>query len=240
MEDRLEYLTEIASIIKMKSLKGENSHLHKTFRICMTQYQHVNRKGWVWRESAKRTCACMKLQCPFQQSPSCGAHWWTGLLVWPPYVEVWGPDCHRSSGTWRAVGGHTGGGVGSWEMLGGQLLHQYCTRRTRAEQDPAGEWGAFSKERSTGATFLTPHSLYPSPHLLSALPFSSILLSLAVWYTGWNVIFLCLSYETALSHFSPCIPPTPLTNPFSTGIKLNHGALFFNHHVHIKVTHERM
>lgn len=43
-------------------------------------------------------------------------------------------------------------------------------------------------------------------------------------------------------HSPPCfpIPPTHSTNLFSTGIKSSHTALFFNHLVHIKVTHERM
>lgn len=127
----------------------------------------------------QRACGCMKLHCPFLQSPSCGAHWRAGLLVWPPYVEVWGPGCQRSTSTWRAVGGTWGGG--GWvagvlgDVWGGQLFHQHCTRRTRAEQDPAGEWGAFSKERSTGAPFLTPRSLYPARYLLLALPLSSVL-----------------------------------------------------------------
>lgn len=60
-------------------------------------------------------------------------------------------------GSWGAHGEGAGSGV-----LGGQPPNQHCTRRTRAEQDPAGEWGAFSKERSTGASFLTPHSLCPA------------------------------------------------------------------------------
>lgn len=119
----------------------------------------------------------MKLRCWFQQSPSCGARWRADLLVWPPYVEVWGPGCQRNSSTWRAVGGHMGGGECSRVMRWGQLFYQHCTRRTRAEQDPAGEWGAFSKERSTGAPFLTPRSLHPALYLLLALPLPSLLLA---------------------------------------------------------------
>lgn len=45
-----------------------------------------------------------------------------------------------------AHGGQLGGhveGRGFLVVRGGELLHQYCTRRTRAEQDPAGEWGGF-------------------------------------------------------------------------------------------------
>lgn len=94
-----------------------------------------------------------RLRRPLRQSSSCGAHWRAGPLVWPPYAGVWGPGCQRCSSTWRAVGGHMGWGFWVGNGGGGQPLHQHCTRRTRAEQHPAGEWGAFSKERSTGAPF---------------------------------------------------------------------------------------
>lgn len=122
---------------------------------------------------------------------------------------------------------HGGQSGSTWEAgwvlgrcRGGQLVHQHCTRRTRAEQDPAGEWGAFSKERSTGAPFLTPRSLYPALYLLHTLRLSSILPpflpqidTLAeMWF---SCVFL---YETAFLPFPSRIPPTCPTNLFSPGI----------------------
>lgn len=141
-------------------------------------------------------------------------------------------------GTWGVAGVFLGGGGG------GQLLHQHCTRRTRAEHDPAGEWGAFSKERSTGAPFLTPRSLYPALDLLLALPLSSVLPSspflgrLIHWLKCDFLLSPLMKLRSPPS--PPPSPPTHPTNLFSTGIKSSHGALFFNHLVHIKVTHERM
>lgn len=107
------------------------------------------------RRAGGKPVAFWRLPWPFLQSPSCGA----GLAVWPPYAWVLGPACRRSPTTLRAVGGTGRGwaeGFLGWslgDVGGGQLLQQHCTMRTRAEQDPAGEWGAFSKERSTGAPF---------------------------------------------------------------------------------------
>lgn len=70
-------------------------------------------------------------------------------------------------GTWRG-GGSWWWGVGSCStsiVPGGQEL-------SRTQQESGG---AFSKERSTGAPFLTPRSLYPALYLLLTLPLSSIL-----------------------------------------------------------------
>lgn len=202
----------------------------------MTQYQHANREVCVWRESAKRTCACMKLQCPFQQSPSCGAHWWTGLLVWPPYVEVWGPGCHRSTGTWRAVGGHTGGGWVLGRCWGGSCFTSIVPGEQEQSRTQQESGGPFLKSDQLELLFSHPTHfillrISSSPSLFPPSSFPWQFDTLAeMWFS-------CVSL---MKQHSPCIPPTPLTNPFSTGIKLNHGALFFNHHVHIKVTHERM
>jgi len=65
----------------------------------------------------KTACGGVELHCPLQQSPSCGAHWRAGLLVWPPYAGVCGPGCQPCSSTWRAVGGHMGWGF--WGGNGG-------------------------------------------------------------------------------------------------------------------------
>lgn len=152
--------------------------------------------------SQQRACGSMRLcRSPAvdhigEQAPWSGLHMpGSGVQA----VSVAPAHGGQLGGTWgRFCGGSEGEG-------GGQPLYQHCTRRTRAEQDPAGEWGAFSKERSTGAPFLTPHSLYPTR--ISSPPPSAppSFLSMADWYTGWNVIFLSLSYETA---FGPS-PPLP-------------------------------
>lgn len=114
-------------------------------------------------------------------------------------------------GSWGASG-ERGGFFGGYRGL---LFHQHCTRKTRAEQDPAGEWGAFSKERSTGAPFLTPRSRYPALRLLLAAPLHSILHSvpflgrLIQWLKCDFLVFLlwnCILPLAFPSH--PLIPPT--------------------------------
>lgn len=174
----------------------------------------------------------MKVRCLLQQSPSCGASWRADPLVRPPYAVVWGPGCQRSFSTWRAVRGHMerrwvwgslGGGVRRSTSIvpGGQEL-------SRTQQECGGP---FLKSDQLELLFS-----HPAHFTLLCNPPTPHPASLADWYTGWNVIFLCLSYETPYSLF----PPTHPTNLFSTGIKSSHAALFFSHLAHIKVTHERM
>lgn len=209
----------------------------QSLRIFSCEVQNYERGEW-----ARTACGCVKLRCPLQLSPSCWAHWSAGLLVWPPYAEVRGSGCQRSSSTCRAVGGAPGGG--SWEMLwGGSCSISIVPGGQELSRTQQESGGPFLKSDQLELLFSQPvHFILLCISSTPALspPCSPPRLSLADCYSGWNVIFLCLSYETALSPALSCIPPTHPTNLFSTGIKLNHGALFSNHLVHIKVTHERM
>lgn len=138
-------------------------------------------------------------------------------------------------GTWEvgSVHGRWGGGSCSTSIVpGGQEL-------SRTQQESGGP---FLKSDQLALLFSHPAhfillyiSSSPSLFPRSSLPF----LSLVDWYTGWNVIFLCVLWDSVLTLLFP-IPPTRPANLFSAGIKLSHSALFFNHLVHIKVTHERM
>lgn len=128
-----------------------------------------------------------------------------------------------------AHGGQSGGtwGGGGFGVVGG------CSRSTSIVPGQELSW----TQQESGGPFLKSDQLellfsHPAHFTLLCNPPSS----LADWYTGWNVIFLCLSYETPYSLF----PPTHPTNLFSAGIKSSCAALFFSHLVHIKVTHERM
>lgn len=201
------------------------------------QYRNILRcnkentcRFYIWVIKSGEHVASWRLRWPFLQGPSCGA----GLVVWPPYAGVLGPACRRSPTTWRAVQGTGRGwaeGVRGWslgDVGGGQLLHQHCTRRTRAEQDPAGEWGAFSKERSTGAPFShTPLTLSssvspprPPPLFLPSPPLPSVLGRLIHWlkcdflvvFPRWNRI--PLTPNPLLPHYPP-IPPTLVQRTYS-------------------------
>lgn len=167
------------------------------FSACL--HQSISLTLWV-----KRACGCMKLCCPLQQSPSCGAHWRAGLLVWPPYAGVWGPGCQRSSSTWRAVGGHMVWGV--WDGGGGSRSTSIVPGGQELSRTQQESGGPFLKSDQLELLFSHPAHfillyIFSSPSLFP-LRFPPPLY-MADWYSDWNVIFLCLAYETA---FSPLLP----------------------------------
>ena len=124
----------------------------------------------------------MKPSCPLQQSPSCGAHWRPGLRVWPPYAGVWGPGCQRSSGTWRAVGGHVGGWRGcSWVVVvGGSCSTSIVPGGQELSRTQQESGGPFLKSDQLELLFShpAPFTLFwisSSPSLPPSLPLSSVL-----------------------------------------------------------------
>ncbi len=201
----------------------------------------INTFNIVGEESHERACGCMKLCCPLQQSPSCGAHWRAGLLVWPPYAGVWGPGCQRSSSTWRAVGGHMVGGSGVVVVV---VVEGGCSRSTSIV--PGGQELSRTQQES-GGPFLKSDQLellfsHPAHFTLLCISSSPSLFPLpSPPFLGRLIHWLKCDFLMKL-HSPPRIPfpPTRPTNLFSTGIKSSHAALFFNHLVHIKVSHERM
>lgn len=101
---------------------------------------------------------------------------------------------------------------------GGQLVYQHCTRRTRAEQGPAGEWGPFLK--SDQLELLFSHPAHFIPLCISSTPsvfppsFLPLFLRLIHWLKCDFLVSFFMKWHSCPSH----IPPTCPTNLFSTGI----------------------
>ena len=132
------------------------------------------------------------------------------LWVWPPYAGVWGPGCQRSSGTWRAVGGARGGWRGcSWVVVvGGSCSTSIVPGGQELSRTQQESGGPFLKSDQLELLFSHPAHftllwISSSPSL--SPPSSPPLLSLADWYTGWNVIFFCLPLWNCV--LPPRLPP---------------------------------
>lgn len=144
-------------------------------------------------------------------------------MVWPPYAGVW----VQAVGVAPAHGGQLGGTGGLMEggLLGGCRSTSIVPGGQEPSRDPAGEWGPFSKERPTGAPFLTPRSLYSAVYLIPlTLSLSPSLIyppspappwpDRLIHWLKCDFGSLCvnqLSYETALPPSPPSRPLVPLT-----------------------------